>query len=65
MKYRIEQDAQTWLVVILASDGITDVISDHATKAEAKAACEEANRETSGDERHYWAQYAYACGYHD
>ena len=64
-KYRIERDGKNWLVVTPASDGITDVISEHATRAEALATMREANRDTSGEERHYWAQYAHACGYHD
>lgn len=47
------------------AEGVIDIHETFKTRAAAEAALTEANRDPSGDERHYWAQYAYACGYHD
>ena len=69
-QWLIERDEQTgkFNVLWLARDGVYDVLSDHNTRAEARAAmaleiAEE--RADHGAERHYWAQHAYACGERD
>lgn len=66
---KIERDDNgQWLLLMPCADGIDDVLSEHETKAEAVAEkrrqIDEA-RACDGAERHYQAQYAYACGYLD
>jgi len=65
MKYRIEEFDGAFDICCDAADGVTDVIATYTTREAAQVALREANRDTSGDERHYQAQYAYACGYHN
>lgn len=69
-KYRIEfdKDAGRFLLLYRCDDGIDDIDGEFATRAEAKAAMRQRIDEyntVEGAERHYQAQYAYACGYHD
>jgi hypothetical protein len=66
----IDQDPETRLYQVLqiCRDDIADVLSEHATRQDANNAKRDLLRQESinaAEERHYQAQYAYACGYHD
>jgi hypothetical protein len=65
MKYRIEKFEGKYDLCYTDEDGVTNVVETFTYGRAALAALVEANCDRSGDERHYQAQYAHACGYHD
>ncbi len=67
-KYRITYENGEWLVLMHCSDGMDDVLAACDTKSDAKRELQniiDEQNAADGAERHYQAQYAYACGYHD
>lgn len=70
MRYQaIQADDSKWDVIDTIGDqycAAGDSLATYDTEAEAREECASCNNDNSaGEEAHYQAQYAYACGYWD